>query len=145
MTVLSFLRELYSLDTLDTRFTHSSTPPKPVNEHAPKQGARDGKTQTQPTDASPPRWRTPEFYVYLVVFLVCVPQMYWAVVSVSQRRFEQTRRGTLDLTKCETQRTRPTTRNMNICFLRGCLVGKWYVERDLGDFVATLMEVSGQF
>lgn len=85
MLFLSFFRELYSLDTLDTRFTtSSSTPLKLVNEDAPKPGTRDGKTQ--PADVSPPRWRTPEFYVYLVVFLVCVPQMYWAVVSVSQRK-----------------------------------------------------------
>ncbi|EXJ64095.1 hypothetical protein A1O7_00431 [Cladophialophora yegresii CBS 114405] len=84
MTILTFVRELYSLDTLDTRFTPSSTPQKSVNEDSSKHGTRDGKAQTQPAEASPPRWRTPEFYLYLVVFLVCVPQMYWAVVSVSQ-------------------------------------------------------------
>ncbi|KIX93410.1 uncharacterized protein Z520_10829 [Fonsecaea multimorphosa CBS 102226] len=83
MTVLSDLRELYSLNTLDTRFTNSSsTPLKSANGVPSKQAVRDGKTQ--PADASPPRWRTTEFYIYLVIFLFCVPQMYWAVVSVSQ-------------------------------------------------------------
>ncbi|EXJ72636.1 uncharacterized protein A1O5_03782 [Cladophialophora psammophila CBS 110553] len=83
MTILSFFRDLYSLDTLDTRFTNSfSTPLKSVNEGSSKPTVRDGKTQ--PADAPRPRWGTTEFYVYLVVFLFCVPQMYWAVVSVSQ-------------------------------------------------------------
>ncbi|KAJ9609206.1 glycerol transporter [Cladophialophora chaetospira] len=83
MTVVSFFRELYSLDTLDTRFTNSSsTPLKLVNEDTKKPGTRDGKAQS--TEGSPPRWRTPEFFVYLAVFLFCVPNMYWAVVSVSQ-------------------------------------------------------------
>lgn len=89
MSVLSFFRELYSLDTLDTRFTHSSsTPLKAVNNGvvASKAAERDGKTQSLPADASPPRWKTLEFYVYLLVFLFCVPQMYWAVVRVSQRK-----------------------------------------------------------
>jgi protein-cysteine N-palmitoyltransferase HHAT len=87
MTILNSLRELYSLDTLDTRFTTpSSTPPTLLKEGTPsKPGTRDGKTQQAP-DVSPPRWKTPEFFVYLLVFLFCVPQMYWAVVSVSQRK-----------------------------------------------------------
>lgn len=85
MTVPSFFRELYSLDTLDTRFTtSSSTPLKAVTANGTKTVERDGKAT--PADTSPPRWRTPEFYLYAVVFLFCVPQMYWAVVEVSQRK-----------------------------------------------------------
>ncbi|KIV80206.1 hypothetical protein PV11_07725 [Exophiala sideris] len=83
MTVLSFFREVYSLDTLDTRFTTaSSTPLKVATENSSRTVERDGKAT--PADTSPPRWRTPEFYVYLLVFLFCVPQMYWVVVQVSQ-------------------------------------------------------------
>ena len=91
MTLLSLVWELYSLDTLDTRFTNSSsTPLEAVDSDTPqKAGSRDGRDgKTQPADIAPPRWRTPEFYVYLLAFLFCVPQMYWAVVSVSQRRCE---------------------------------------------------------
>jgi len=85
MKILAFFRELYSLDILDTRFTHSaSTPLKSGNEGTSKAGQRDGKPL--PTDISPPRWRTPEFYFYTLIFMVCVPQMYWAVVTVSQRK-----------------------------------------------------------
>ncbi|KAK5216713.1 glycerol transporter [Exophiala xenobiotica] len=83
MTVASFFRELYSLNTLDTRFTNSSsTPLRTVNETTSKPAERDGKAT--PADVSPPRWWTPEFYFYVLVFLFCVPQMYWAVVEVSQ-------------------------------------------------------------
>ncbi|KIW15913.1 hypothetical protein PV08_05963 [Exophiala spinifera] len=86
MTVASFFKELYSLDTLDTRFTtSSSTPLKPANGTALTKASaeKDGKPSI-PTDVSPPKWRTPEFYFYALVFLFCVPQMYWAVVEVSQ-------------------------------------------------------------
>lgn len=83
MTIPSFFRELYSLDTLDTRFTNSSSTPLKAVNNAPKAGERAGKST--PVAVSPPRWRTPEFYFYALVFLVCVPQMYWAVASVSQR------------------------------------------------------------
>lgn len=87
MTPIAFLQQLYSLDTLDTRFTTSArTPLKAANEDP----ARTVKPEveklltTLPTGASPSRWRTPEFYVYAVVFVVCVPQMFKAVVDVSQ-------------------------------------------------------------
>lgn len=88
MTITSFFKELYSLDILDTRFTtSSSTPLKLVNGNASNKATveKDGKSST-PTDVFPPKWRTPEFYFYALVFLFCVPQMYWAVVEVSQRK-----------------------------------------------------------
>lgn len=87
MTIYSFFDDLYSLDTLDTRFTTSA--------HAPVNIAREDSATLVEKDeghnaqllsgASPPRWRTPEFYFYALVFLVCVPQMYKAVWDVSQR------------------------------------------------------------
>ncbi|KIW45137.1 uncharacterized protein PV06_03549 [Exophiala oligosperma] len=86
MTIASFFKELYSLDILDTRFTtSSSTSLKHVNGNASNKATveKDGKPST-PTDISPSKWRTPEFYFYALVFLFCVPQMYWAVVEVSQ-------------------------------------------------------------
>lgn len=87
MTLLSFFRELYSLETLDTRFGGSSRTPPKVDDSAPRKPS--GKDVREPTDlpqgASTSKWNTPEFYFYGLVFLVCVPQMYWAVVQVSQR------------------------------------------------------------
>ncbi|KIV90574.1 hypothetical protein PV10_07862 [Exophiala mesophila] len=81
--IVSFLRELYSLDTLDTRFTNSpSIPPRTAKGSQSSSTERDRKNV--PADVSPSRWRTPEFYFYGLVFLFCVPQMYWAVVQVSQ-------------------------------------------------------------
>jgi hypothetical protein len=87
MTPLSFLQQLYSLDTLDARFTTlARTPLKAANADP----AQDIKLQdekppaTLPPGASPSRWRTPEFYFYALVHLVVVPQMFKAVVDVSQ-------------------------------------------------------------
>ena len=87
MGVLSFFRQLYSLDTLDTRFTTSaSTPLKAASEDsAKKTESTEGKRQSElPAGASPSRWNTPEFYFYALVFVFCVPQMYKAVWDVSQ-------------------------------------------------------------
>jgi protein-cysteine N-palmitoyltransferase HHAT len=86
MTIISFFRDLYSLDTLDTRFTTSSTTPlKAGDDESRKTATQDGPSSSKlPSGASPPRWRTPEFLLYLLVFIVSVPQMYLAVVEVSQ-------------------------------------------------------------
>ena len=85
MTFLSFFRDLYSLDTLDTRFTTSAqTPLKVAADDSAKTTHEGLQVSRLPNGASPARWRTPEFYLYLLVFLFCVPNMYWAVVEVSQ-------------------------------------------------------------
>lgn len=86
MTIVSFFRDLYSLDTLDTRFTTSlQTPLKIAADESAKTTTQEGdKSSKAPTGTSPPRWRTPEFFIYFLVFAVCVPQMYLAVVQVSQ-------------------------------------------------------------
>ena len=90
MTPISFLRQLYSLDTLDTRFTTSARTPVKVADADPAQATKpqDDKTSApSPAGASPSRWRTPEFYFYALVFIVVVPQMFKAVVDVSQREY----------------------------------------------------------
>jgi hypothetical protein len=87
MTPISFLRQLYSLDTLDTRFTTlARTPMKAANADPPQDiKLQDEKPPvTLPPGASPSRWRTPEFYFYALVHLVVVTQMFKAVVDVSQ-------------------------------------------------------------
>jgi hypothetical protein len=87
MTPISFLRQLYSLDTLDTRFTTLPRTPLKAANTDPAQAIKpqdDKPPATLPPGASPSRWRTPEFYLYALVHLVVVPQMFKAVVDVSQ-------------------------------------------------------------
>lgn len=86
MGVLSFLRATYDLDTLDTRFTNtSSTPYKTVIEArgdaaASKERAAKWKSQGQPS-----RWNTPEFYLYYFVLLLVIPYMFWVAYDASRR------------------------------------------------------------
>ncbi|KAA8644226.1 hypothetical protein EYZ11_004524 [Aspergillus tanneri] len=86
MTLTSFsrLRQLYSLDTLDTRLTVSATTPLKAAADTRPATAKDPRAQAIANGASPSKWRTPEFYVYYLVFLVAVPLMFKAVVEVSQ-------------------------------------------------------------
>lgn len=86
MTVYTFFRDLYSLDTLDTRLTTSSkTPAKDANIASAKTTSKDVvATKDLPPGASVSKWGTPEFYLYTLVFVVCVPLMYKAVWDVSQ-------------------------------------------------------------
>ena len=86
MTIVSFFRDLYSLDTLDTRFTASSQTPLNIaaDESATTTAQQGNKSSKALTGTSPPQWRTPEYLLYILVIAVCVPQMYLAVVQVSQ-------------------------------------------------------------
>ncbi|KAL5048263.1 hypothetical protein BDW71DRAFT_178248 [Aspergillus fruticulosus] len=85
LSFLSWLRRLYSLDTLDTRFTvPPNVPVKIVAEDTRSGSAKDARSNAVANSASPPRWGTLEFYVYYVIFLVAVPLMFKTVVDVSQ-------------------------------------------------------------
>jgi hypothetical protein len=87
MGVLSFFNQLYSLDTLDTRFTTSATTPlKAASEDSEKKiDSLEGTSKSElPAGASPSRWNTLEFYFYILVCAVCIPTMYKAVWDVSQ-------------------------------------------------------------
>ncbi|KAJ4359411.1 glycerol transporter [Ascochyta clinopodiicola] len=88
---LSFLRQLYSLDTLDTRFVVPATaPPKEALQEAevdpanplPVPHGRDKKVGLE--YAQQPRWRTPEFYFYYVVISASVFFMFKLVIDCSQ-------------------------------------------------------------
>ncbi|KAG5917898.1 hypothetical protein E4U42_007076 [Claviceps africana] len=87
MGFLSFARDVYDLDTLDTRFlTSSSTPYRAVIESrnepdTVKEAARKAESQAQ---APPPRWKTPEFLLYYVVVVCAVPCMFWTAYNVSR-------------------------------------------------------------
>ena len=89
MSLLSWAERLYSLDTLDTRFTTSTklppSRPDPVTS-SPEESREDRNGQkTLPQGAKPPKWRTPEFMIYGFVFLTVVPLMFWTVYDVSRR------------------------------------------------------------
>jgi protein-cysteine N-palmitoyltransferase HHAT len=93
MTWLSYLRQVYSLETLDTRFVVSSTtPPRDVLELRSDAG-RGSSADLKQDDprkaqikarAQPSKWNTPEYYFYYLVFIVMVPQMFKAVIDVSK-------------------------------------------------------------
>lgn len=88
MGVFSFLKSVYTLDTLDTRFTSSSSVPyKTVVEARSDPVAQREVTaaKAQRRHAQPSKWRTPEFYLYYVVFVVAVPYMFWIAYDVSRR------------------------------------------------------------
>lgn len=73
-----WLRRLYSLDTLDSRFTaaaHLDSRPTPK---------RDARADSIAHNASPSKWRSFEFYVYYFIFVTAVPMMFITAMSVSQ-------------------------------------------------------------
>ncbi|CAI9636182.1 mboat-domain-containing protein [Alternaria burnsii] len=90
--VLNFIRQLYSLDTLDTRFVVPATsPPKEALEEAKLDPAgpvpvKDGRNGSKDPEnrSHPPLWNTPEFYFYYVVILTSVFFMFKLVLDVSQ-------------------------------------------------------------
>lgn len=85
MGFLSFLRSVYTLDTLDTRFsTPSSTSYKTVIDSRSDPAAKDGHKERITARASPSKWKSPEFYIYYLVFAVCVPLMLWIPYTVSR-------------------------------------------------------------
>lgn len=103
MSLFSYIRSIYSLDTIDTRFTSSSsTPYKTVVDARldPVAVARAAKRDDSipgvgvKTDsngmpiAQPSKWKTPEFYFYYFVFITVVPYMFWIAYDVSRRQYE---------------------------------------------------------
>ncbi|KAL8719804.1 MAG: hypothetical protein Q9225_003239 [Loekoesia sp. 1 TL-2023] len=100
MSFLIYLQKLFSLDTLDTRFTTSSwlpaaasgpvqpsriDPAKPV----PGLDIQDGTSNNRRPEGKgrenprPSKWATPEFFLYYIVFIVAVPLMFKSVYDVS--------------------------------------------------------------
>ncbi|KAH8173746.1 MBOAT, membrane-bound o-acyltransferase family protein [Sarocladium implicatum] len=84
MGALTFLKSVYDLDTLDTRFTNSSSVPYQTIIDARSDPATSKDTQHKvQARAQPSKWQTPEFYLYYLVFLLAVPWMFWVPYSVS--------------------------------------------------------------
>ncbi|KAK6070398.1 Glycerol uptake protein 1 [Seiridium cupressi] len=85
MGALSFLRSVYDLDTLDTRFTNpSSTPYSTVVESRSDPVESKERAARFSGKAQPSKWRTPEFFLYYAVFIICVPLMFWTAYTASQ-------------------------------------------------------------
>lgn len=86
MSLLSFLRSVYTLDTLDTRFTtSSSTSYKTVIDSRGEENVRDAQKEKIASRASSSKWNTPEFYLYLAVVFICVPFIIGVPYTVSRR------------------------------------------------------------
>lgn len=91
MGLFQYAGRLYSLDTLDSRFTTSSkTPPSRIDPARPSPdgaGYKKGRAGHEEIakGASPPRWRSPEYIYHGLVFLVMVPLMFKTVYDVSKR------------------------------------------------------------
>ncbi|KAI1870679.1 uncharacterized protein JN550_004825 [Neoarthrinium moseri] len=85
MGAFSFLRSVYDLDTLDTRFTNSSaTPYKAIIDSRNDPGAsKERAARFNGGKPKPSRWRTPEFLLYWPVVLFCIPYMLWVAYGVS--------------------------------------------------------------
>lgn len=89
---LTYIRQLYSLDTLDTRFVVPATvPPKEALEEAnvdpanplPVTYGKD-KSKNGVNNVQPPRWRTNEFYFYYVAISASVFFMFKLVIDCSK-------------------------------------------------------------
>ncbi|KAK3301031.1 MBOAT, membrane-bound O-acyltransferase family-domain-containing protein [Chaetomium fimeti] len=76
---LSFLASLYALDTLDTRFTTPSSVPYRV-----ATDKREDDDKVVDKRVEPPKWKSLEFYLYYLVFLIVVPYMFWVAYDVSR-------------------------------------------------------------
>ncbi|KAJ5037514.1 uncharacterized protein L3040_007688 [Drepanopeziza brunnea f. sp. 'multigermtubi'] len=96
MDLFSYIKSIYDLDTIDTRFTSSSsTPYKTVIESRSHPDYKVKRDHSVPgigvrTDhsgrpiAQPSKWNTPEFYFYYFVFITIVPCMFWVAYDVSR-------------------------------------------------------------
>ncbi|KAK1247278.1 hypothetical protein MKX07_002187 [Trichoderma sp. CBMAI-0711] len=85
MGLSSYLRKVYDLDTLDTRFTSSTSVPYQTVIDARDDPAVEREAAARArSSAPPPKWRTPEFFLYYIVFIVVVPYMFWVAYDVSR-------------------------------------------------------------
>ncbi|PQE20302.1 mboat family protein [Rutstroemia sp. NJR-2017a BBW] len=92
MGILSYVKSIYALDTIDTRFTNSSSTPYRIDPTAAASKRDDSKpgaevrldSNGRPV-AQPSNWKTPEFFFYYFVFLTVVPYMFWIGYDVSRR------------------------------------------------------------
>lgn len=87
MSIFSFIKSVYALDNLDTRFTTpSSVPYTAARESRIGDNGRKESIRKPSPNAQPSKWATPEFRFYCLVILLAVPSMFWIACDVSRRR-----------------------------------------------------------
>ncbi|KAI1323518.1 MBOAT, membrane-bound O-acyltransferase family-domain-containing protein [Xylariaceae sp. FL0255] len=86
MGILSFFRSIYDLDTLDTRFTNSSSTPYKTVIDSRKDAAAASKERAAKWNSRGPRsrWNTPEFYLYIILVASTVPYMFYTAYDASR-------------------------------------------------------------
>ncbi|GAP88723.2 putative glycerol:H+ symporter [Rosellinia necatrix] len=87
MGALSFFRNVYDIDTLDTRFTVSSTTPYQAAIDARNDEAAASKERAARWNsrlASRSRWASTEFYLYYAILLVGTLSMFWCGYNASK-------------------------------------------------------------
>lgn len=86
MGLLSFFRNVYDLDTLDTRFTSSTAVPyQTVIDARSDPTSRKDASRKARSAAQPPMWKTSEFYYHYVIIVGAVVSMFWVAYGVSTR------------------------------------------------------------
>lgn len=86
MSLLSFLQRVYSLDTLDTRFTTQATASyRTVIDSRRDDEPKDAQRERVVARASPSKWKTPEFIFYAIFVSLCIPLMCYIPYTVSRR------------------------------------------------------------
>jgi len=86
--ILAFLRNLYDLDTLDTRFTNPANVPYKTVVDARKED-RDAKSSKERAaswnlSGQPSKWKTPEFFLYYIYVAAVTPAMFYIPYSASK-------------------------------------------------------------
>jgi len=94
MAGLQYVQRLFSLDTLDTRFTASSKASSsdqllsdPARAAPNEVGYNTRSREDGDSGLSASRWSTPEFTVYGVVILIAIPLMFKSAYDVSNRTY----------------------------------------------------------
>src|SRR3569833_3313182 len=92
MGLLSSLRSIYNVGTLDTRYTTQSSVPYKITIDTRDEGSasRDRRMMPDPR-APPPMWNTLEFYFYYLVISGAVISMFWIESGVTKSK-KKTRR-----------------------------------------------------
>jgi protein-cysteine N-palmitoyltransferase HHAT len=80
---------LFSLDVLDPSLVKrpSQSPRIPLqtlSSTSTDVPSTPSKQQRKTEEAGPPRWNTPEFWFYGVVFVIVVPMMFYCAYDVSK-------------------------------------------------------------
>lgn len=86
--ILKFLRSIYDLDNLDTRFTSSSSVPYKTIVEARTDPAQSKEPPNKVQSRSQPsKWGTPEYLLYIFLLSFIVPYMFWIAYDVSRRTY----------------------------------------------------------